>query len=224
MIKFLFTISALFLQFQQPHSSEVTRVENHPENTLQFYAYKEQQSEDKYHANCMPCTPSQDDPGTIAFTHHWKIVYVPNQAYLGRIVMISQRHFGTYEEMTDEEAAEYREIFKTLLPALQKTFKVTHFNVAYLMNMAYNASKPEPAFKDGQPDPHFHWHVIPRYDGTRQFGEEVFEDPDFGNSFNFQRKKVLVGDFRKRSIEAIRRHLNIIYLSKNNSPFGSFER
>ncbi len=198
MFKYLLMFSVLFI------SSEV--------KTLQFYAYRELQVEDKYAPHCMPCTPSEDDPGTIAFTKHWKIVYVPNQAYLGRTVITSQRHFGTYEEMTDEEADEYRGILREFLPAVQKTFNVTHFNVAYLMNMAYNAQKPEPAFKDGKPNPHFHWHVIPRYDGTREFNGEHFEDPDFGNSFNFQRRKWLVGDFRKRSIEAIRSHMDIIYL------------
>ena len=182
------------------------------ENKIQLYAYDQLPSESHYDSLCMPCTPSADDPGTIAFTKYWKIVLVPNQSYLGRSVVISQRHFGTYEEMTDEEAKEYRDIFRQLLPALQKTFTVTHFNVSYLMNMAFNIQKPDPAFKESRPNPHFHWHIIPRYDGKREFGGELFEDPDFGDSFNLKRKKVLGETFRKKAVEAIRQHLEIIYL------------
>ncbi len=188
-----------------------------PLSTFQFYSYKELPAESTYNSACMPCTLSEDDAGTIAFTKHWKIVYVPNQSYLGRTVITAQRHFGTYEEMNEEEAWEYREILKRLLPALQKTFQVTHFNVAYLMNMAFNAQKPDPSFKNGKPNPHFHWHVIPRYDGVREFGGEIFDDPDFGDPFNFQRKKMLVGAFRKQAIEAIRNHLDIAYTEMGDS-------
>lgn len=208
MLKNILFIVITFLGFQQLLADEpISKV------CFQFYAYKNIPNISNYNKECMPCTPSELDAGTIAFTKYWKVVYVPNQSYLGRVVITSQRHFGSYEEMNDEEAYQYRQIFKQLLPAIQKTFNVTHFNVAYLMNMAFNSEKPEPAFKDGKPNPHFHWHVIPRYDGKREFGGEVFEDPDFGNSFNLKRKKTLEGEFRKKAIEAIRTNLNIIYLT-----------
>ena len=85
------------------------------------------------------------------------------------------------------------------------------------MNMAFNSINPEPAFKDWLPNPHFHWHVIPRYDGKREFSGEVFEDPDFGDSYDLKRKKYLVGDFRKNAIEGVRAHLDVVYLSKEFS-------
>lgn len=178
-----------------------------------FYAYKNDMENSHYNKECMPCTLSQDDAGTIAFTKHWKIVYVPNQSYLGRLVICSQRHFGSYEEMSEEETIEYSHILRKLLPALKKVYNVTHFNVAYLMNMAFNSEKAEPAFKDGKPNPHFHWHVIPRYDGPREFLNEKFEDPDFGDSFNLKRKKVLIGEFRKQAINKIRDELGVCYIS-----------
>lgn len=184
---------------------------------LCFYAYESSVEDSNYNKECMPCTPSQNDAGTIAFTKYWKIVYVPNQSYLGRLVISSQRHFGSYEEMNDEEAIEYRNILKVLLPALKKVFSATHFNVAYLMNMAFNSEKAEPAFKDGKPNPHFHWHIIPRYDGPREFLNEKFEDPDFGDSFNMKRRKILLGEFRKQTIQLIRKEIIIQYLPLSSS-------
>ncbi len=178
---------------------------------IQFFAYASD-VEDRFNSECILCSPSEDYAATIAFTKHWKITYWMNQAYLGRSLIISKRHFGNYEEMTNEEADEYREILRQYLPALKKTFGATHFNVAYLMNQAYRAEKADPPRKDGHPNPHFHWHVIPRYDSIRTFNEQTFEDPDFGNSFEFNRKQYLIGDFQKKAIAAIRANMDIIYL------------
>lgn len=181
-----------------------------------FYAYQNE-AVDQFNAECILCTPSDSYAATIAFTKHWKITYWMNQAYLGRSLIIAKRHFGSYEEMTDEEAEEYREILRSYLPALKKAFGATHFNVAYLMNQAYRLDKADPPPKDGKPNPHFHWHIIPRYDGTRFFFGQVFEDPDFGNPFDFNRKQYLVGDFQKQAIEAIRAHLDVIYLTQDTA-------
>ncbi|MCH9631093.1 MAG: hypothetical protein S4CHLAM37_11060 [Chlamydiia bacterium] len=172
---------------------------------LQFFAYNEE-AEDHFE-QCILCTDSTKYKATIAFTKHWKITYWKNQAYLGRSLITSQRHFGSYEEMTDEEAKEYREILKVYLPALKKSFASTHFNVAYLMNQAY---------REKNPDPHFHWHIIPRYNSKRYFAGERFEDPDYGNSFNFGRKQYLEGEFQKKAIEKIRSNLNVTYINTEN--------
>ncbi len=183
---------------------------------LQFHAYLDN-VQDQFNKQCILCTPSENYGATIAFTKHWKITYWINQAYLGRTLIISQRHFGSYEEMEKEEAEEYQEILRQYLPALRKTFGVTHFNVAYLMNQAYRDEKADPPQKDGKPSPHFHWHVIPRYNGPRTYGEQVFEDPDFGNVFDFNRKQYLVGDFQALAIKAIRSNMKINYLQKQEA-------
>lgn len=179
---------------------------------LKLYAYTHD-VQDNFSEECILCTDSKDYAATIAFTKFWKITLWKNQAYLGRSLIISKRHFGTYEEMTDEEAAEYREILRVYLPALKRTFGSTHFNVAYLMNQAYRSEKADPPPKDGNPNPHFHWHIIPRYESERVFSGEIFQDPDFGNSFDFSRKQYVDEKFQKTAIQAIRNNLDIIYLN-----------
>lgn len=200
--------TAIIAEMDVKTGSVVTTVDS---KKVQFYAYREDKL-DHFNKECILCTPSNEYAATIAFTKYWKITYWMNQAYLGRSLIISKRHFGSYEEMNDEEALEYREILREFLPALKKTFGSTHFNVAYLMNQAYKHEKADPPKKDGEPNPHFHWHVIPRYDAHRKFAGQHFEDPDFGNSFDFNRKQYLVGDFQKHAIDAIRQNLTIIYL------------
>lgn len=80
------------------------------------------------------------------------------------------------------------------------------------MNMAYREEKADTPRKEGKPNPHFHWHVIPRYDGPRTFACETFVDPDFGTPFDIIRKQRLEGEFQMKAIEAIRKHLDVIYL------------
>ena len=221
--KFFFYLTLLFLscsifsdnQFYSEIGITQNSCKTHNQ-CLKFYADKEN-IKDNFNDECILCTKSKDYAATIAFTKHWKITYWRNQAYLGRSLIIPKRHFGTYEEMTDEEAKEYREILKKFLPALQKTFKCTHFNVAYLMNQAYRIDRADPPRKHGKPNPHFHWHIIPRYEQKCAFGDEIFEDPYFGNSFDFNRKQYLTGEFQEKAIEAIRANLNIIYLSEDTS-------
>ncbi len=108
--------------------------------------------------------------------------------------------------MSDEEAEEYREILRVNLPALKKAFGATHFHVTYLMNQAY---------REEEPNPHFHWHIIPRYQQSVNFAGQTFQDPDFGNSFEFNRKQYLAGEFQKQAIETSRNHLDIVYFNLN---------
>ena len=152
---------------------------------------------------CILCTPSERYEATIAYTKHWKITYWSNQAYLGRSLITSQRHFGTFEEMTEEELIEFQAIMKIYLPTLKKVLGSTHFNVSYLMNQAY---------RNDPYDPHFHWHIIPRYDGDRTFGGETFIDPDFGNAYDFSRKQYLEGEFQKELIAALQKELNVCFV------------
>ena len=217
MIKFFSVLIALCsttaLNCCYAENSQVEKKEHSP---VMFFAYSND-VKDNFDQGCILCTDSKHYAATIAFTTYWKITYWKNQAYLGRSLIISKRHFGTYEEMTDEEAREYREILCQYLPALQKTFGTTHFNVAYLMNQAYRHERADPPPIAGTPNPHFHWHVIPRYDGKRSFGGEDFYDPGFGNSFDFNRKQYLEGEFQKKAIQAIRENLGVICLPKPGS-------
>jgi len=200
-----------FLMFILLSSCSIGVLQGKEAEKVQFYAYA-LDAQDNFDKDCILCTESDAYEATIAFTKHWKITYWRNQAYLGRSLIIAKRHFSTYEEMTDEEALEYRQILRTYLPAIQKAFDSTHFNVAYLMNQAYRGEKADPPEKNGKANAHFHWHVIPRYSEQRVFAGETFDDPDFGNSFDFGRKQYLIGEFQKKATSAIRANLDIIYL------------
>lgn len=200
----------------QPDLTACSIPEQLSHNKFQLYAFKTSIKKSEYNKSCMPCTAPEKDRGLIAFTKHWKIVLGLNQSYLGRTLLISCRHFGSYEDMTIDEAKDYDRILRVLLPAIKKTFDATHFNVSFLMNQAYRdrSSKPaDPPLKNGQPNPHFHWHVVPRYNGERIFDGIKFEDPEYGDLMNHLRKQPVDERTKEAIIAAIRKNLSIKYIN-----------
>lgn len=109
----------------------------------------------------------------IVETKYWFILLAPDQKNLGTCVIALKRHEGDLGKLNNEEWQEFSKIVTNLQNALKKAFNSTMFNWGCLMNASY--------LKE-QPDPHVHWHFIPRYKERVEFGGLTFEDPCFGFS------------------------------------------
>ncbi|HET6538265.1 MAG TPA: HIT family protein [Sphingopyxis sp.] len=82
---------------------------------------------------------------------HWVILLRPAQPTLGSLVLAAKSDATSFGDIPPEAHAELSVITKTLETALQKAVDYSRIN--YLMLMMV--------------DPHVHFHVLPRYDGTR---------------------------------------------------------
>ena len=112
--------------------------------------------------------------GDLIFeTQYWFILLAPDQKNIGTCVIVLKRHAGDLGGLNDEEWLEFSKIVKNLQYALKIAFNSTMFNWGCLMNSSY--------IKDN-PDPHVHWHFIPRYKQIVEFEGITFEDPCFGFS------------------------------------------
>lgn len=171
----------------------------------QLFAFKDPVEKTAFHPTCIHCTPAETDANILFFTPYWKVILLPNQSFLGRALITSHRHFESYEEMSEDEAKDYHEILKVLLPLLTKSFNVTHFNIDYLMNNSYGKKHPHP--------PHFHWHIIPRYDGLRDFLGETFDDPDFGEMADLFRMQNMSREFLLQERHYLQDQLPISFFS-----------
>jgi len=109
----------------------------------------------------------------IAETEYWLILLAPDQRNLGTCVVALKRYEGDLAELKDVEWQEFRKIVKNLEYALRNAFNSTMFNWGCLMNSSY---------RNDPPDPHVHWHLIPRYNKRVEFESLIFEDPYFGSS------------------------------------------
>ena len=96
----------------------------------------------------------------IAETDHWALLVRPAQVTLGSLVLCAQSETLAYGDLPPEAFAEQREMI-ALAERLLKEL-VAYERINYLMLMMV--------------DPHVHFHVVPRYEGTRAYGGSDFPD------------------------------------------------
>lgn len=103
---------------------------------------------------------------------HWIILLRPSQPTLGSLVLAAKSDATDFSGLPPEAHAELSQATRLIETAL-KSF-VDYAKINYLMLMMV--------------DPQVHFHVIPRYDGQREFNGVAFEDagwpklPDLGSA------------------------------------------
>jgi len=111
---------------------------------------------------------------------YWSLVLAESQFIIGWSHAILKRHVEKFEELTDKELIELKQIIKELKTALKKTFNPDWFNVMQLGNMTK----------------HIHFQLVPRYSKSRKFDGRVFVDEDYGkmivNRWKKEDKKFLL--------------------------------
>jgi len=127
-------------------------------------------------------------------TDYWIVFLAPNQSNIGTCVVALKRHYGNLAGLKSEEWVDFGEIVQKLESALKKAFNTSIFNWESLMNADYLQK---------QPDPHVHWHFIPRYNHKIQFNDLIFEDPDFGHMKSRPIRKI-PDNIREKIIEKIK--------------------
>ena len=107
-------------------------------------------------------------------TKYWLVGLADNQQYLGRCYIDIKSDAGRLSDLTPEEWQDLHEnVIAKLEPAIRKAFGAEMFNWSCLMNNAY---KPEIK----EPQPHVHFHMLPRYRHPVEFAGEGFQDTGFG--------------------------------------------
>ena len=102
-------------------------------------------------------------PGTlIADYEHWCVLARPKQVTLGSLILLSNSPHERFSDLPPEAFAELAQVTHNIETTLNSFAAPEKMN--YLMLMMV--------------DPHVHFHVIPRYSGTRRF--EGVELPDAG--------------------------------------------
>jgi diadenosine tetraphosphate (Ap4A) HIT family hydrolase len=101
-------------------------------------------------------------PHTIIYQYqHWSILLRPIQLTLGSIVLVAHDPASAFSELNQASFTELHKITAQLESTLGRAF--TYDKLNYLMLMMV--------------DPDVHFHVIPRYAESKQFGDIKFTDP-----------------------------------------------
>lgn len=111
----------------------------------------------------------------ILTTEHWTAGVIPDQPYLGRVLITLLTHKGSLGQLSPEEWQEFEAMIPRLERAYKQAFGAEPLNIGCYMNNAY---------KDDPPHPHVHWHIFPRYKQPVELGDIVFEDKQFGSFYD----------------------------------------
>jgi diadenosine tetraphosphate (Ap4A) HIT family hydrolase len=100
-------------------------------------------------------------PATLVAEYpHWIVLLRPEQPTLGSLVLAAKSEAEAFGDLPPEAMAE----LATVIPAIEATLRaaVDYAKINYLMLMMV--------------DRHVHFHVVPRYEGTREAGSISVED------------------------------------------------
>ena len=103
---------------------------------------------------------------------HWVVLARPAQPTLGSLVVAAKSDATAFGDLPGEVHAELKQVTAAIEAALANAVGYSKLN--YLMLMMV--------------DPHVHFHVIPRYEGSREWGGREFVDvgwpkvPDLGHA------------------------------------------
>ncbi len=101
------------------------------------------------------------DPDTrLAQTSCWTVLLRPKQPTLGALVLVCREPARAFADLSAAAFADLRDVVGTLEATLRSFVRYERIN--YLMLMMV--------------DPDVHFHVVPRYEGRREFGGVAFDD------------------------------------------------
>jgi Diadenosine tetraphosphate (Ap4A) hydrolase and other HIT family hydrolases len=97
---------------------------------------------------------------TVAETDRWLVLVRPKQPTFGSLVLVCKDEAKAFSDLSAEAFADLQQAIKGVEELLRA--KVGYQKINYLMLMMV--------------DPDVHFHVIPRYEGERQYGGLDFPD------------------------------------------------
>ncbi len=99
----------------------------------------------------------------VADFDHWVVLARPAQPTLGSLVLAAKSEATAFGDLPDEAHAELKAVTAAIEAALGKA--VSYARINYLMLMMV--------------DPHVHFHVIPRYEGAREWPKGTANSREF---------------------------------------------
>lgn len=91
---------------------------------------------------------------------YWSVLLRPQQATLGALVLVCKEDVLRYSDISPAAFVEQGIMVTGIETMLTEAFGYQRINYMMLMMV----------------DPHVHFHVLPRYDSTREFGGVTFVD------------------------------------------------
>lgn len=113
---------------------------------------------------------------------HWSVYLSDIQDYVGRCIVVSNRHCTSLSELDIAEWMDLKKIIDQLEYIYQKELGAKLCNWSCLMNSFY---------KETTPNPHLHIHMRPRYKDALIMNNHAYVDSEFAHHYALKKESVL---------------------------------
>ncbi len=132
-------------------------------------------------------------------TLNWPVYLADIQDYVGRCILVLNRHCGSVSELNAYEWLELKDIIDRLETLYTDVLGADMCNWSCLMNSFY---------KDYNPNPHLHIHVRPRYSKQIVINNHEYRDTEFAHHYALKKEAQLLDNDRSTLFNLMKKHLS----------------
>lgn len=159
---------------------------------------------------CSWCTLSAEEQKWMLMqTASWSVYMADEQDYIGRCVLVLNRHCGHLSALTDHEWMDLKRLIELLEQCFRSVLGAELCNWSCLLNSFYKSSHP---------NPHLHLHVRPRYKEPVSLNGVQYADEEFGHHYSLKKANKLDEKQFKELFDLLKRGLDEISFSLKRRP------
>ena len=110
---------------------------------------------------------------------YWSVYLSDIQDYVGRCILVLNRHCVSLSELDVSEWLELKDIINRLEYIYKEVLGAELCNWSCLMNNFY---------KEAEPNPHLHLHVRPRYKNPITINDHLYGDAEFAHHYALKKR------------------------------------
>ncbi len=149
---------------------------------------------------CSWCNLSDEEKKWLLIEdENWSVYLADKQDYIGRCILVLNRHCGSLSELTDDEWMDLKHIIKRIENCFRTVLGAELFNWSCLLNDFY---------KKTNPNPHMHLHVRPRYKNPFSLNGIQYIDEEFAHHYNPRKENIIDINERKILYNILKEKLN----------------
>ena len=128
---------------------------------------------------------------------HWSLYLADVQDYVGRCILVLNRHCASLSELDISEWIELKAMIDQLECVYKGVLGAELSNLSCLLNSFY---------KDPIPNPHLHIHMRPRYRNAVVINKHPYEDAEFAHHYALKREVVLLDEDKQTLYQLMKKH------------------
>lgn len=126
---------------------------------------------------------------------HWSVYLADVQDYIGRCILVLNRHCGSLSELTNSEWMDLKTIIDRLEYVYKEVLGAQLCNWSCLLNDFYKLEEP---------NPHMHLHVRPRYKNPVEINNHSYIDAEYAHHYALKKESVLLEEDRQTLYEIMK--------------------